>query len=88
MQMIQIMNQTGLNMEFDMSQITEEAIRAMGVSDLDRFRISPQELRQNGLSPSQQMAMAQADRGATGKIQEVENIQRDVERGNLIPMPR
>ena len=88
MQMIQIMNTTGLNMEFDMSQITEEAIRSMGVSDLDRFRITPQELQQNGLSPSQQMAMAQADRGATGKIQEAETIQRDVERGNLIPMPR
>ena len=88
MQMIQIMNQTGLNMEFDMSQITEEAIRSMGVSDLDRFRISPEELKQNGLSPSQQMAMAQADRGATGKIQEGETIQREVERGNLVPANR
>lgn len=85
MSMIQVMNQTGLQMEYDVGQIAEEAIRSMGISDLDRFRIS-EEARQQGLSPSQQMAMAQADRGATGKTMPNEDVQRQVERGNLIPM--
>ena len=90
--MIQVMNQTGLQMEYDVGQIAEEAIRSMGISDLDRFRIS-EEARQQGMSPSQQMAMAQADRGATGKTMANEDVQRQVERGNLCllytsPSPR
>jgi len=85
MSMIQVMNQTGLQMEYDVGQIAEEAIRSMGISDLDRFRIS-EEARAQGMSPSQQMAMAQADRGATGKTMPNEDVQRQVERGNLIPM--
>jgi hypothetical protein len=85
MSMIQVMNQTGLQMEYDVGQIAEEAIRSMGISDLDRFRIS-EEARQQGMSPSQQMAMAQADRGATGKTMPNEDVQRQVERGNLISM--
>jgi hypothetical protein len=85
MSMIGVMNQTGLNMEYDVGQIAEEAIRSMGISNLDRFRIS-EEARQQGMSPSQQMAMAQADRGATGKTMPNEDVQRQVERGNLVPI--
>ena len=40
MNMLQVMNQTGLNMEYKVGKIAEEAIRAMGVSDLDQFKIS------------------------------------------------
>ena len=81
--MLQIMNQTGLNMEYKASAIAEEAIRAMGITDLERFRISPEE-RQQGLSPSQQLMMMEKMRGAS--VQPAEQVARQVERGNLVPM--
>jgi hypothetical protein len=84
MNMLQIMSQTGLNMEYKMGKIAEEAIRALGVSDLDQFRISPEERQANGLSPSQEMAMREAARGAS--VQPNENVQREVEKGNLVPL--
>lgn len=80
MNMLQVMAQTGLQMEFDMSAIAQEAIRAMGITDLDRFRHNPQQ----GLAPNQQIAMLEKMRGAS--VQPEENVQREVERGNLIPM--
>ena len=83
--MLQIMNQTGLNMEYKASAIAEEAIRAMGITDLERFRISPEE-RQQGLSPSQQLMMMEKMRGAS--VQPAEQVARQVERGNLVPMRR
>ena len=83
MNMLQIMSQTGLNMEYNAGQIAEEAIRSMGVTDLDRFRIPKQQMQEEGPSPSQQLAMMQAMQGAT--VQPVENVQREVERGNLVP---
>ena len=43
MNMLQMMSQTGLNMEYKMGKIAEEAIRALGISDLDQFRISDEE---------------------------------------------
>lgn len=82
--MLQIINQTGLNMEYNVGQMAEEAIRAMGITDLDRFRISRQQLQQNGLSPSQQLSIMEKMRGAS--VQPNEDVQRDVERGNLIPL--
>ena len=45
MNMLQIVNQSGLQMEYKAGKIVEEAIRAMGVSDLDQFRISEEENR-------------------------------------------
>ena len=57
MNMLQIMSQTGLNMEYNAGQIAEEAIRAMGITDLDRFRISEEQMQSEGISPSQQFAM-------------------------------
>ena len=83
MNMLQILNQTNLQMEYNAGQIAEEAIRSMGVTDLDRFRIPKQQMQEEGPSPSQQLAMMQAMQGAT--VQPVENVQREVERGNLVP---
>jgi hypothetical protein len=82
--MLQIMNQTGLNMEYKAGAIAEEAIRAMGITDLERFRISDQERQQQGPSPSQQLMMMEKMRGAS--VQPNEQVQRQVERGNLVPM--
>lgn len=84
MNMLQIIGQTGLNMEYDAGAIAEEAIRAMGVSDIDRFRISREQLQTEGMSPSQQMSMMERMRGAS--VQPQEQIAMEVQRGNLIPM--
>lgn len=84
MNMLQILGQTGLQMEYDAGQIAEEAIRAMGITDLDRFRVSPEQLMQEGPSPSQQMMMLEKMRGAS--VQPNEQVQRQVEAGNLVPM--
>jgi hypothetical protein len=84
MNMLQMINQTGLNMEYSAGQIAEEAIRAMGITDLDRFRISKEEMQTNGMSPSQQVSMMERMRGAN--VQSEDNVQREVQKGNLIPM--
>jgi len=84
MNMLQIMQKTGLNMEYNAGKIAEEAIRAMGITDLDRFRISQQELQANGPSPSQQLALMEKMRGASVKPQD--DIQNEVQKGNLVPM--
>jgi hypothetical protein len=70
-------------MEFDMPRIVEEAIRSMGVPDLDQFRIT-QEKQAQGPSPSQQLAMLEKMRGAS--VQSEDQIQSDVQKGNLIPL--
>lgn len=82
--MLQVLSQTGLVMEYNIGRIAEEGIRAMGVTDLDRFRISKEEREADGLSPSQQLALLEKARGAS--VQPNEQVQRQVERGNLIPM--
>ena len=84
MNMLQIMQQTGLNMEYDAGQIAEEAIRAMGITDMDRFRISEQELQAKGASPSQQLSLMEKMRGAN--VQSQQDIQNQVQKGNLVPM--
>ena len=84
MNMLQIMQQTGLNMEYNAGQIAEEAIRAMGITDLDRFRVNQEDLQQNGPSPSQQLAIMEKMRGAS--VQPAEQVDREREKGNLIPM--
>ena len=91
MNMLQIVNQSGLQMEYKAGKIVEEAIRAMGVSDLDQFRISEEE-KQMGMTPSQQMAMMEKQRGvSTGAPQQTETISqeqlmREAEAGNIVPM--
>lgn len=84
MNMLGVLSNAGLQMEYNMGQIAEEAIRAMGITDLDRFRINQQQLQQDGLTPSQQLSVMEKMRGAS--VQPNENVQRDVERGNLIPL--
>ena len=84
MNMLQIMDKTGLNMEYSSGKIAEEAIRAMGITDMDRFRISQEELQAKGPSPSQQLALMEKMRGAN--VQPQENIDNEVQKGNLIPM--
>lgn len=84
MEMLQIMSQTGLNMEYNVGQIAEEAIRAMGISNLDRFRISEEERQSKGLSPSQELSLMEKARGAS--VQPQDQIQNEVDKGNLVPM--
>jgi hypothetical protein len=81
--MLQTISQTGLQMEYKAGRIVEEAIRSMGVSDLEQFKISPEE-QQQGMSPSQQMAMLEKSRGAT--VQPQEQIEAEAQKGNIIPM--
>ena len=83
MNMLKVMGETGLNMEYNTAKIAEEAIRSMGISDLDQFRISKEQAAQ-GPSPSQQMAMMEKMRGAS--VQPNEQVQQQVQQGNLIPM--
>ena len=83
MNLVQVMNQTGLAMEYDMGRIAEEGIRAMGVPDLEQFRISKEQAAQ-GPSPSQQLQLMEKMRGAS--VQPNEQLQRQVEKGNLAPL--
>ena len=81
---VQIASQAGLGMELDLKSMTLEAVRSMGISDIDRFRIPPEQLQREGPSPSQQMELMEKARGAS--VQPMEQIDRQVERGNIIPM--
>jgi hypothetical protein len=80
MNILQVMGQTGLQMEFDMSAIAQEAIRAMGVTDLDRFKHNAEA----GMAPNQQLAILEKMRGSSTRPHE--QVMRDVERGNLVPL--
>lgn len=82
LQTIQLMNQTGLGMEYKLGLFAEEAIRSMGVPDLEKFRITPEE-RSQGPSPSQQVRLAELARGAS--VRPEDEIRREAERGNLVP---
>lgn len=84
LQILQVMGQTGLQMEYRMDRIAEEAIRSMGITDLEQFRVNPQQQAEQGLSPSQQMAVMEKMRGAS--VQPNEQLQSEVDKGNLIPM--
>jgi len=83
MNMLGMLNQTGLSMEYNSGKIVEEAIRAMGISDLEQFKISKEQAAQ-GPTPAQQMQLMEKMRGAS--VQPQENIQNEVQKGNLIPM--
>jgi len=82
MDLLGILNQTGMIMEFRQDKIIEEAIRAMGISDLDQFRIS-KEQQAEGMRPHQQLALMEKMRGAS--VQPQENIEKELHKGNLIP---
>tara|TARA_B100000212_G_scaffold151870_1_gene114323 strand:- start:1162 stop:3072 length:1911 start_codon:yes stop_codon:yes gene_type:complete len=81
--MLKILNETGMAMEYNSGKVVEEAIRAMGVSDLDQFKISKEQQAQ-GPTPSQQMMLMEKARGAS--VQPAQDVQREVEKGNLVPM--
>ena len=72
-------------MEYKTGKIVEEAIRAMGVVDVEQFIISEAEKAQ-GPSPSQEMSMMEATRGANVVPQE--ELMRQAEAGNVVPMER
>ena len=80
MNMLQVMNQTGLNMEYKMGKIAEEAVRSMGVSDLDQFKITEKEAAQ-GMSPSQQQMQMERMRGAS--VMPADQMQQEIQKGNL-----
>jgi len=81
--LLQVLSQTGLDMEYKQGMIVEEAIKAMGVPDIDQFRISEQEA-QEGMTPSQQVSMLERMRGNAAVAPE-EDVANQVEKGNLIP---
>ena len=83
--MLKILNETGMAMEYNAGKIVEEAIRSMGVSDLDQFKISKEQMKE-GLRPSQQMMLMEKMRGAS--VQPNEDVQKEVEKGNLVPLKR
>ena len=78
--MLQVMDQTGLNMEYNVGKIAEEAIRSMGVSDLDQFKISKAE-QEAGPTPSQQVSMMERMRGAN--VMGQEQMDQEIQKGNL-----
>jgi hypothetical protein len=81
--MLRTLNDTGLAMEYNSGKIVEEAIRSMGVSDLDQFKIN-KEQQAEGPTPSQQMMIAEKARGAS--VQPQGQIDDEVKKGNLVPM--
>ena len=81
--MLKMLNETGMAMEYNSGKIVEEAIRSMGVSDLDQFKISKEQTAK-GPTPSQQMMMMEKLRGAN--VQPQGDIQDQVQKGNLVPM--
>ena len=81
---VQVASQSGLGMELDLKAMTLEAVRSMGISDIDRFRIPAEKLQREGPSPSQQMEIMEKMWGASVKPDE--EIDRELEKGNIIPM--
>ena len=84
MNMLQVVSQSGLQMEYKTGKIVEEAIIAMGVHDVEQFKITAAEQAQ-GMTPSQKMAMMQAQKGVTTETLSEENLMREAEKGNIIP---
>lgn len=83
MTMLEVINGSGLQMEYNTGRIVEEAIRSMGVSDLDQFKISQEEAAQ-GLRPSQQLAIMEKMRGAS--VMPQDQLMQQVDAGNVVPM--
>lgn len=85
MKILQIVNTSGMAMEYDQGRMLEEAIRSMGVPDVDQFRISQQQLQEEGMRPSQQLAIMEKMRGNSTVIPR-ENIEKELTKGNIIPL--
>lgn len=82
---LQTVNSAGLQLEYDTGRMVEEAIRSMGVPDVDQFRISPEKLQKDGLTPSQQLAIMEKQRGQSSVIP-AENIEKQLQAGNIVPL--
>ena len=85
MNMLQVVSQSGLQMEYKAGKIVEEAIRAMGVSDIEQFKISEAE-KEMGPTPSQQMSMMEAQKGVSTDVMSQEALMKEAEKGNIVPM--
>jgi hypothetical protein len=81
--MLKTLNETGMAMEYNSGKIVEEAIRSMGVSDLDQFKIG-KEQQAEGPTPSQQMMLMEKARGAS--VQPQQQVENEVQKGNLVPI--
>jgi hypothetical protein len=84
-QILQTVGNAGLMMEYDTGRMVEEAIRAMGVPDVDQFRISREKIEKDGLSPSQRLAIMEKMRGQS-TVMPQENIDKQLQAGNIIPL--
>ena len=85
MQILRTVNQAGLSMEYDVGRMLEEAIRSMGVPDVDQFKISRETMERDGMKPSQQMALMEKMRGQSSVIPQ-ENIEKQLQAGNIVPI--
>lgn len=83
MTMLEVINNGGLQMEYKTGRIVEEAIRSMGISDIDQFKISKEE-QQQGMTPSQQLSIMEKMRGAS--VMPNDQLQQQVDAGNVVPM--
>jgi len=85
MNMLQVVSQSGLQMEYKAGKIVEEAIRAMGVSDIEQFKITEAE-KEMGPTPSQQMSMMEAQKGVSTDVMSQEALMKEADKGNIVPM--
>lgn len=82
---LQTVNQAGLQLEYDAGRMVEEAIRAMGVPDVDQFRISREKIKNEGMSPSQQLAVMEKMRGQSTVLSQ-DDISKQLQSGNIVPL--
>jgi len=85
MQIMQTVGQAGLGMEYDVGRMLEEAVRSMGVPDVDQFKISREKLATEGMTPSQKLAIMEKTRGQSSIVPQ-ENIEKQLQAGNIIPL--
>lgn len=85
MQLLQVVNQTGLMMQYDTGRMVEEAIRSLGVPDVDQFKISREDLERDGLTPAQKLALMEKSRGVS-TVQPQEQIDQQLQAGNIVPL--
>ncbi len=84
-QILQTVNQAGLSLEYDTGRMVEEAIRSMGVPDVDQFRINQERLKEEGMRPNQQLAIMEKMRGQS-TVMPQENIEKQLQAGNIQPL--
>lgn len=84
-QILQVVNQAGLAMEYDMGRMVEEAVRSMGVPDVDQFRVDQQRIQREGLAPHQQLAIMEKLRGQSSVMPQ-ENVEKQLQAGNIVPL--